>query len=183
MNEIPANETWFDRLTTTVTRRSALKAGLAAAAAFTLPLARPSSAPADSIQVDPCFAGCSSFGHHQFAAAQRTCMSNFSNAGTFLGVGFSTLTGMLFLQAAPGALAHQLLAVRNEQACYDNALVASKVAQYDCIKPACSGFDPKQPGGPCDTCTNNCCVCPDIPNGYICCFYACDDPDHNCCGS
>ena len=183
MNELPPGEHWFDRLATGMTRRTALKTGLAAAATIALPLVRSSSASAD-ISTDPCFTGCRAFEHKQFGVARQACIDNNNSLGRQVRFGFSLLTGAVFGHLAAGSTALQTYqANRAYHACLDTAITNAKVAAFDCYGPFCLGFDPKQPGGPCDTCSENCCVCPGIPLGYICCFYACDDPDHNCCGS
>jgi hypothetical protein len=178
MSEPSTSEHWLDRLAVRVTRRTVLKAGLTAAAAITVPSLRPSGARAD-INTYPCFEGCRTFEHQEFGRARSRCdvATNFDfGAGYQLGVFFNALAATSFF--VPAALENRLY-----HRCLDTAITNAKVAAFDCYAPGCSGFDPKQPNGPCDTCSQNCCVCPGIPNGYICCFYACGDPDHNCCGS
>jgi hypothetical protein len=181
MSESRPGEHWFDRLTTRLSRRSALKAGMLGAAALVLPVAWPAAASADIITED-CFTGCRWFEHKQFGAAKQACEA--LDTTQRVSEGFSlALTVLILPGAVIGNVAGQLTQLGTYQNCLDNAIVNAKVAAFDCYGPACNGFDPKQPGGPCDSCTENCCVCPDIPNGYICCFYACDDTEHNCCGS
>jgi hypothetical protein len=58
-------------------------------------------------------------------------------------------------------------------ACDERALVSQKAALYDCLQPGCNGFDPKQKGGPCDTCTATCCADPTVISGYSCCALGC----------
>ena len=180
MSEPVASEHWLDRLAVRVTRRTALKVGLAAAAAISLPSLRPSGARAD-ITTYPCFDGCRAFEHQEFGRARYRCVEarNFSSG---YDDGY-TLPAVLEPFNIISALTQALLEDRLYQRCLDTAITNAKVAAFDCYAPGCSGFDPRQPNGPCDTCGENCCVCPGIPNGYICCFYACGDPDHNCCGS
>jgi hypothetical protein len=175
-----APEHWFDRLAQRLTRREAVKAGIAAAAAFTLPLVRPAGASAEQfvINVDPCFTGCKAFAHTQFYAAKTSCTDKYGGAANIGLAGFYYATGGLF-----GYAAHDALATRSYHSCLDTAMMHQKVSMFDCSQAGCSGFDPRQKGGPCETCSNFCCVCPNIPEGYICCFYQCDDPNHNCCGS
>jgi hypothetical protein len=174
-----ASDHWFDRLATGMTRRTALKAGLAAAAAIALPLTRVPRAAA--FATDPCARGCVRFAQQRQGAANAYCENARSAIGdNSLGLWVASWIVPVF---APIALGEAVGANRAYGTCIDKAMTAAKVAAYDCYQPGCSGFDPKQPGGPCDTCEQNCCVCPGIPNGFICCFYDCGDPNHNCCGS
>jgi hypothetical protein len=186
MSEPVASEHWLDRLAVRISRRTALKAGLAAAASISLPSVRPSPAAAAGegyVSVEPCFYGCRSFEHQEFGRARAKC-SNYNplSVGGQGDVGFT-----LSLLALPLNIVSDFTQILIEDDlyshCLDKAIAAAKIAALDCYGPNCSNFDPKQPNGPCDTCSQNCCVCPGIPNGYICCFYACGDPDHNCCGS
>jgi hypothetical protein len=172
---------WFDRLTARATRRTALKAGVVAAAALVMPFKWPSAASAD-IHTEDCFWGCRWFEHKQFGVAKANCASLDTNLKT--NQGFSLAASIIVLPA--GVIANvvgQLASINAYHSCLDTAITNAKVASFDCYGPDCGGFDPKQAGGPCDSCTENCCVCPDIPSGYICCFYSCDDENHNCCGS
>jgi hypothetical protein len=183
MSEPNASEHWLDRLSVRISRRSALKAGLAAAAAISLPSVGPfaTSAEAD-ITTYPCFDGCRAFAHQEFGRAKTRC-SNYSP----IDIGTGDVGYTLGLLAVPFNVVSTFTQILIEDDlyshCVDKAIAAAKIAAFDCYPRDCSGFDPKQPNGPCDTCSQNCCVCPGIPNGYICCFYACGDPDHNCCGS
>ena len=177
MNESSASEHWFDRLATAMTRRTALKAGLAATAAMALPLWRSPRAAA-VINVDPCTNGCLHFAQQQAGRAAAHCQTKYEQNEPGL-----VLTGLLFSFSNATLILPGLFDESQYNRCLDKTVIASKVAQYDCYQPDCTGFDPKQPGGPCDTCDQNCCTCPGIPNGYICCFYDCADTNHNCCGS
>jgi hypothetical protein len=171
---------WFDRLATRGTRRQALKAGLAGAAALMLPALRPAPGLAEDfvIAVGPCFTGCKAFTHQTYNTAKTACVNTYTGTGQSFVVGYYFATAGIF-----GGAAGYYAATREYHGCLDTAMMQQKLSQFDCSQADCSGFNPKQPGGPCATCNNNCCTCANVPLGYICCFYDCNDPNHNCCGS
>jgi hypothetical protein len=161
------SEHWFDRVSVRLTRRQALKAAAVTGAALTVPFARPPVSRAD-VDFDPCYQGCVWTARKRFKAAQGAC----NNAGYSF--------ERLFLLSPIGAF---FTSKRATAHCLDDALLHGKADFYDCGRTDCDGFDPKQKGGPCDGCPENCCVCDTSTNGYICCFYTCDDTEHSCCGS
>ena len=175
-----AGEHWFDRLTARVSRRQALKAGLAGMAALTVPSLTTSSARAENfvIAVDPCFVGCKAFTHQTFRTAKSDCFNTYNGALNTALVSYYVATAGLF-----GGAASYYVQTAQYHHCLDAAMMHQKVSQFDCSQKGCSNFDPKQPNGPCDTCTANCCVCPSLPLGYICCFFDCADPTNQCCPS
>ena len=129
MSEPVASEHWLDRLAVRVTRRTALKAGLAAAAAITVPSLHPSGAHAD-ITTYPCFDGCRAFEHQEFGRARYRCVEarNFSSG---YDDGY-TLPAVLEPFNIISALTQALLEDRLYQRCLDTAITNAKVAAFDC---------------------------------------------------
>jgi hypothetical protein len=167
-------EHWFDRLTIRVTRRQALRAAAGVTGlALAWPLLRDDvPAGADSIPVDDCYKGCTWTAYSLSQAARQSCAN--TAVGTYLA-----------LEVSFGALSFGVLPLLKtiSASCVDSAVLQQKADYYDCMKPNCNGFDPTQPGGPCDGCKNNCCTCAGSDNGYICCVFQCDDEENNCCPS
>jgi hypothetical protein len=148
---------WFDQLSTRLTRRQVVKGALVGAAA--LAGATPGASTARADASEKCFKGCVWTANQRYEAAKSACLpSVYSIGGPYAAIARADRAG-----------------------CLDKALLAYKADWYDCAQPGCSGFDPKQKGGPCDGCSNNCCTCQASTNGYICCVFTCDDPMHNCC--
>jgi hypothetical protein len=180
MTDVGRSEHWLDRLAARRTRRQLMKAGLVGAAATVLPVGpfRPAPAAAENfvIGVPPCFTGCKAFTHNTFKAAKTTCQEKYEYQGVPLV--FDVLLGGLFRGAISESRSRAA-----RQRCLDTAMLNQKAQQFDCSQANCSGFDPRQKGGPCETCSANCCTCPVTPEGYICCFFECEDSNHNCCGS
>lgn len=153
----------LDRLGAPHTRRQALKSALAGAA-LTVPLGRHVAA-AQGGGSNECQKGCNWTADRHFRNTQNICIQGHVDARYV--IWYAPVVGIL-------------KAVRSAR-CVDASVVQHKADQFDCAQPGCSGFDPKAPGGPCDTCADNCCPCQASPNGYICCIFPCNDPDHNCC--
>jgi hypothetical protein len=159
------------------TRRQALRAALGAAA-LTLPFAW-AKAPKARAAAGPtdCQKGCRWTAGRDFQARNQNCgvqaAVNELNAlvTLFMPIPISLNAAAFKSISAGGGLAQ----------CYDHNLMVNKAALYDCSQPFCPGFDPKKEGGPCDGCRDNCCPCQASENGFICCIFACDDPEHNCC--
>ncbi len=162
----PSHEHWFDRVAAAPTRRQALKIALGAAAALVFPLGQ--SEPADADSGGNCSKGCLWTSDQKVKSAYAKC--RYTTVASFLAEGAWPLVG-------PYVAKNFLTGVL----CFDSAVLHWKASSFDCLQPGCPGFDPKAPGGPCDSCKANCCVCSQLDEGYICCFYACDDPDHSCC--
>jgi hypothetical protein len=157
---------WLDRLSVRLTRRQAMKAGLAGAMIGGLPLAHPPAAGATTGSASlPCFKGCVWTAGNDFQNSFRGCAANFVVGHT------SYLIGP----------AYGLFASASAFACKDLAIMRQKASFYDCVQPDCGGFNPKARGGPCDDCHNNCCPCGASDNGYICCVFDCNDPSNSCC--
>ena len=172
------SEHWLDRLMTTKSRREAMKIALAGAASLTFPfgsLRCTSRQPADGSNA--CQTGCNYYyGHTAYQADLETCSTYAYNAAGY--------TASLLAWAYPVPLAAHLAPVAADKAlaaCQDLALLNAKAHLYDCLTDGCPGFNPKAPDGPCSSCQFNCCTCPKVAQGYICCICSCDDPDHSCC--
>jgi hypothetical protein len=167
-----STEHWFDRLTVRLTRRQALKAAAGVTGtALAWPLLRNSvPAGAGTITVDDCFKGCTWTAYSDSQAAAQSCANKA--IGTYLGM--LATSPLLAIGALP-------LLKTLETNCLDSAVLQQKADYYDCMRPNCNGFDPKEPGGPCDGCKDNCCTCAASANGYICCVFQCDDEEHSCC--
>ena len=73
---------------------------------------------------------------------------------------FGPLAGVVFVANLHNAIVAG-------QACNEAGLTQQKADYFDCLQPGCSGFDPKQKGGPCETCTATCCVDPTVIGGYV----------------
>ncbi len=158
---------WLDRLSVRLTRRQAMKAGLAGALVAGAPLARPPAAGAIGASASlPCFKGCVWTDNNHFQTAFAACTVN-------LGVGsLSYLISPVFGLFSSGQALQ----------CKDTAILHQKAGYNDCVQgDDCGGFNPKQSGGPCASCNNNCCPCGASDNGYICCVFDCNDPTNNCC--
>jgi len=167
---------WFDRLAVTLTRRQALKgaAGLAGAA-LGFAAVRPHAALAAAPNL--CETGCRWTAQTAFYA-QTDGSGPCWTAGTVITL--FTLPGVLITfglgdySTLAGAYNHHK--VQNSMACLERAMADQKAAFWDCHFPGCSGFDPKQKGGPCETCTSNvgdCCADPTTVTGYSCCALGC----------
>jgi len=164
------SEHWLDRLAERRgTRRQALKAALAAGAALTLPFMRPGRARA----ADPhaCQTGCNWTAHQHYDSAFNACYVNGSSyfAGYRTWVE-SAMWGPLVLL---GPYAGMYRAYQETMKCADAAMIQQKADQSICQQPGCPGFDPKQKGGPCDTCGASCCPDPSVQGGYSCCTLGC----------
>jgi hypothetical protein len=146
------------------TRRQALRAALAGAAALTLPLGV-RAAPARAAGPNDCRKGCDWTVDQRFASNWNGCVNTLASTP-------------LLLLYAPLLSATQTI---NALICRDRTILSHKAGHYDCSQPNCPGFDPKAAGGPCDTCRDSCCPCQASVSGYICCIFPCGDPDHNCC--
>jgi hypothetical protein len=180
-----STQDWLDRLMTVRSRREALKMALAGAAALTLPLARSRLQPADNASA--CEQGCRYYwGLTAYQAALSSCdnygatvaAANFSMR--FLLTAQVTALGAFFTYV-PNEVTAVLQGHSAQSACYDQAVFNAKAHAWDCLQPGCPGFNPKAPDGPCAPCHANCCTCSQVAEGYICCIYSCDDPDHSCC--
>lgn len=145
------------------TRRQVVRAALAGAA-LTLPLAR-GVTPARAAGQSDCRKGCLYTAGRRFDSQWDSCHAQLIGS-TFL----------FFYAPIAGAIESLQASL-----CADRAVLRFKASAYDCSRPGCPGFDPKGPDGPCDGCRDNCCTCQASPNGYICCIFDCDDPDHQCC--
>jgi hypothetical protein len=165
-------EHWFDRLTARITRREALKRGAVATALLSLPALRPSPA----LAADNCAKGCSWTAHQNAGRNLQTCRANYTAANdtsTGIIIQGTFRVGIFAIGAAFLNDSHDLSVFHQ---CQDFALLTQKAANWDCLKPGCSGFDPMQKGGPCDTCTSSigsCCVDPTVAQGYSCCTLGC----------
>jgi hypothetical protein len=167
-----SSEHWFDRLATMQTRRQAIRSSLAAVAALTFPLDRARGARAAG--PNDCQKGCIWTANESYHAAMARCdAAGFKPAAIAVYLGF---WGGPF-NVVSGVVIDAIVT----PACQDQAVLALKSSGWDCIQPGCPGFDPTAPGGPCADCHQNCCTCPASTNGYICCAFACDDTNHNCC--
>lgn len=160
----PPTDHWLDRLSLSLTRRQALRAALAGAS-LTLPLGLVRNARA----ADPndCRTGCLYTSLRKFEQARNGCDIRFFKAqATYL--------------LNPALAVGQYLAAF---ACMETAVLVHKARAYDCYQPNCSGFDPKGKDGPCEhiPAGSNCCVCPNVPTGYVPCYFSCDDPKNRCC--
>ena len=178
MSSPSSAEHWLDRLASRHTRRQALKAAVAGSAALTLPLVRPAAARAG----DPhaCQQGCNWTAHQRYKGRLDAC-TNQALGSYLISLGAGATYGVgIALLAIPNGL---FSAIGRQDKCGDQALLEAKATMYDCTQPDCPGFDPSATGGPCDTCTANCCPCSIVQSGYICCIYLCDDPNHKCCPS
>ncbi len=177
MSSSEPSERWLDRLAAPSTRRQAFTKVVLTAAAFTLPLARAKPALAD----DPhaCRKGCNWTAHRKYVKQADACPIPAA-AGTSLG-------WLYTVGASPGLavwlLPETLLAAHHRTTqCVEEALIRQKASYFDCSQPGCAGFDPKQPGGPCEFIGNNyCCTCQASDTGYIPCVFPCSDPTHSCC--
>jgi hypothetical protein len=145
------------------TRRQVMRAALAGAA-LTLPLARGVN-PARAAGPHDCQKGCLYTADRRVVAQTNACSDSWNVAW------------LLFL-IRPVDSAFKLRAASR---CWDRALLRHKASSFDCGQAGCPGFDPSGPDGPCDGCRDHCCTCQASPNGYICCVFDCDDPDHQCC--
>ncbi len=166
MSSSGSQEHWFDRLAAGHhTRRQALGAAIAGAAALTLPFLRPALARADA---GTCTKGCLYTIHYDGVAAFTACdkQSAFSDSEAFT-------TG--YLAAGVGLLAFAAAAYQDKRgaarvlACRESVVLNAKARGYDCLQPNCPGFVPTQPGGPCETCHSQCCLDPRSADGYNCC--------------
>lgn len=157
---------WFDRLAARHTRREALKVAVAGAA-----LSIPTLRPAAALAADPnaCRQGCNWTAHQSYVSGVDTCQKAIGITSAPLG-GLSLLFGPL---AGVVFVANLHNAIVAGQACNEAGLTQQKADYFDCLQPGCSGFDPKQKGGPCDTCTATCCVDPTVISGYSCCALGC----------
>lgn len=163
---MPPTDHWLDRLSTSLTRRQALKAALAGAS-LTLPLGFVRTARAAG--PNDCRTGCLYTSGRTFEQAKNRCRLNgWAGAATFI--------NPLFYVTALGSLVAEV-------ACLDVALLADKARAWDCYEPGCSGFDPKGKNGPCEhiPAGSKCCVCPNVATGYVPCYSPCDDPNQKCC--
>jgi len=158
---------WLDRLSVRLTRRQAMKAGLAGAMVAGLPLTR--AQPAGAIQPSgslPCFKGCIWTDNNKFQTQFKGCKFT-------AGVGLSSY----LINPING-----FFGIVGAVACRDLAILEQKAGYVDCVQgDDCGGFNPKQLGGPCADCHNNCCPCGASDNGYICCVFDCNDPTNSCC--
>jgi hypothetical protein len=168
-----AESHWLDRLAVRSTRREALRTVAAGAAAVALPALRPSTAQAEG--PTDCRKGCLWTNRQRYRPRVEKCLTiRRAAAAKIAGAGaYPALAVVLIPAAWIDALAYST--------CLDRAVLESKAGAYDCLQPNCPGFDPKAPGGPCDTCRDNCCTCQASDTGYICCVFSCGDPVHNCC--
>jgi hypothetical protein len=162
------SEHWFDRLAVRVSRRDVLKGGIGlAGAAFGVTALQPRAAFAD----DPaaCRTGCNWTAHQRYEATFDVC-NNLAVNDRLPNLGLFILGGGLGLVAAVTIHAANFAAAIS---CADRALVQQKADYFDCQQPGCSDFDPKQKGGPCETCTATCCADPTVISGYSCCTLGC----------
>ena len=166
---------WFDRLSTHVTRRQALRATMAGAA-LTLPLARARTASAEDASA--CRKGCAWTSHQNYDSDNARCALRGDLVGFLIG-GYGPTVGLGFFSLPVAANK----GLREGLRCNDAALLNQKAAQARCLEPFCSGFSPYTQGGPCEGVQDNCCPCAASTNGYIPCVYACNDPSHSCCPS
>jgi len=180
----PHDEHWLDRLALAQTRGQFLK-GVLAAAALTLPFARPSLARGaaetrtDGCKVgltnDPtaCRRGCIATSHRRYEAIDSACKAPVATA---------SITGLYGFVYGPllyvGSAALSSIA---SVACHNKVLVETRNMQADCGKPDCGGFDPCAAYGPCDTCPAYCNPCPTSPDGYNCCTQPMKDGWTPCC--
>jgi hypothetical protein len=171
----PAPEHWLDRLAAPHTRRQGMKAVLAGAA-LSLPFVRSLPA-AKAANPSDCRQGCiwQSKQNYAFNAGQcRTYTEQYLIASPLFFV-----TSPLLIPIA------NMVYGGRERRCFDRARVEYKLDESNCFKPFCPGFDPNQPGGPCDGCVSpySCNPCPDVDIGYICCVYPQGDCHGDCCPS
>ena len=166
---------WLDRLMAVRSRRDFLGLATLGLAAATLPVRRSRLLPADS--EDPCEAGCLYYyGKTAYYADLAACAQSWRSSASY--ASFAALVPL------PGTAALvDKMRRENYFSCRDQAVLSSKAHSSDCTKGGCPGFNPraKGPDGPCASCGANCCPCPQLQVGFICCFYDCDDPSHSCC--
>jgi hypothetical protein len=161
-----SHEHWLDKMAAAPTRRQALKIALGTAAALVFPVAQ--SKPADAESGGSCSKGCLWTSYQKLLRAFTVCR-------------VTTVGSFFWLAAWPAVGPFVTKEFLSGELCFDSAVLGWKASNYDCLQPGCPGFNPKAPGGPCDSCKANCCICSQLEEGYICCFYGCDDPDHSCC--
>lgn len=154
------SEHWFDRLTAKYTRRQGFK--LAAAGALAVPLARAGSAAAVENCTQPCFYTA----QVHSAKAVGTCQTRGGAAVV------SYFTGIFVNPAAAAALG--VKDVFAGQACYEQAALAQKAEQYDCLRAGCGGFVPDSDilcGSGCRQVGGKCCPFPSSTglSKYVCC--------------
>jgi hypothetical protein len=160
-------EHWFDRLAVRRTRREVLKG----AAGLTGALFGLSAAPAQAAYTDDpnaCRTGCNWTAHQTYVTKSGGCFSLGVEEAVLSQVVLMGLYGFLGVTGYSGKLG-----ALAEGSCNDGALIQQKASLYDCLQPGCNGFDPKQKGGPCDTCTATCCADPTVISGYSCCALGC----------
>jgi len=160
---------WFDRLAARHTRRDLLRAALVGGATLALPAITPAAAQAD----DPhaCQIGCGWTAHQTYLSRSDTCATVGSAAAGY----FTLQLGAAFGIFNPvGAFTGAVKAGTAVDAkCTELALQLQKGDYYDCLQPDCPGFDPKEKGGPCETCTASCCPDGTVVSGYSCCALGC----------
>ena len=133
-----------------------------------------SAAPARAAHAaDPnaCRTGCNWTAHQTCLAALSSCDSLAATEYGLAQVIFFGLYGL----AGVGLGFHPAtqFGIAAGARCDEGALINQKAALYDCLQPGCNNFDPKQKGGPCDTCTATCCADPTVISGYSCCALGC----------
>ena len=166
---------WLDRLAVRATRRDAFKVAAAGAAIVSLPrFLRPAPAAA----ADGCRQGCRYTAIKNYNAQMSACddVAPFFEARGFAIVNWPPLAFVI----APEFIADWVQINR----CHDRAVSVHKAAVQDCFTPGCGSFNPYAAGGPCVSCSQggvNCCECPTIREGYMCCVFACEDKSHSCC--
>lgn len=160
---------WFDRLATRRTRREALKAAFVGSGAM---IGVSTLAPATAFADDPtaCRVGCNWTAHQVFNSRQPLC-APAAAAATAVPVLAALSLGVVFWYDTVKSA--QAASDAEYAGCVNGLLMFQKGAQYDCLQPGCSNFDPTQKGGPCDTCTGHCCVDPSVVTGYSCCAISC----------
>lgn len=160
-----ANQTWFDRLSVSLTRRGALATAIAGAASLALPLRFLRSGAAHAAATDDCATGCLFTSDVKFQRARANCQLDYA--------------AYALLATNPLAYVAGFGKILSEIPCIDAALLAHKARSFDCYKPNCAGFDPRGKDGPCETAPKsaNCCPCKAVVTGYIPCYPACKE----CC--
>jgi hypothetical protein len=157
-------EHWLDLLAVRQSRGRLLKTVLAGAA-LTLPLApqaRSDTARTETNCLQPC----------EWTRAQRF---NRRMDGCFNNYAASAGAGSLFF-----ALPAIKVAALSVLACTELTILRNKAAAWDCHQPGCSGFDPKDSGGPCEGNNGPCCPCSGCDSGFMPCTFCCNKAGTGC---
>lgn len=151
-----SGEHWLDLLAARQTRRRLLKTALAGAA-LTLPFA--SSAHSGGARTDAdCSKPCNWTRGQNFSRRRSGCFAN-TKVTAYASWWLLGPLGVPVLSTA------QL----SGAGCLEVTALRDKAAAWDCKQPNCSGYDPKEPGGPCEGYSGLCCPCSGCDAGFIEC--------------